>query len=227
LKDHIPFFFTLLCGCAFIFYLEALQQINLIMRFNLIIILSVLFTMGAFNLSAQQRTKPLGFEVAAGLQTYYAPFLKAELKGTQPVFMAGVQQPLNVRNTIGLTLRLGYNRHIQQGDALFTQLLFNYTPLVAKKIELGIGAGVGYQLSFYPSKPLKWNGTEWVEGKATKAVIQFPAQVSIGYRGIETAKGRFTPYVSYQLNALFKYTPDLTPLPSSLFLVGVKYSAKK
>ena len=83
--------------------------------------------------------------------------------------MAGVHQPLNVRNSIGLTLRLGYNRHIQQGDALFTQLLFNYTPLVAKTIELGIGAGVGYQFSFYPSKPLKWNGTEWGEGKATKA----------------------------------------------------------
>lgn len=218
---------TLICGCKSVFYLEALQQINLIMKFNLIIILSFLFTIGASSLSAQQHAKPLGYEIAAGLQTYYAPFLKAELKGTQPVFMAGVHQPLNVKNSIGLTLRLGYNRHLQQGDALFTQLLFNYTPLVAKKIELGIGAGIGYQFSFYPSKPLKWNGTEWVEGKASKAVIQVPAQVSIGYRGIETAKGRFTPYVSYQLNALFKYTPDLTPLPSSFFLLGVKYSAKK
>ncbi|MEJ8844977.1 hypothetical protein WG954_21460 [Lacibacter sp. H375] len=197
------------------------------MKFNLIIILSFLFAIGAFNLSAQQHTKPLGYEVAGGLQTYYAPFIKATLKGTQPVFMAGVHQPLNVKNSIGLTLRLGYNRHVQQGDALFTQLLFNYTPLVAKKIELGIGAGVGYQFSFYPSTPLKWNGTEWFEGKAIKAVIQVPAQVSIGYRGIETTKGRFTPYVSYQLNALFNYTPDLTPLPSSFFLLGVKYSAKK
>lgn len=197
------------------------------MKFNLIIILSFIFTIGAYKLSAQQRTKPLGYEIAAGLQTYYAPFLKATLKGTQPVFMAGVRQPLNVKNSVGLTLRLGYNRHKQQGDALFTQLLFNYTPLIAKKIELGIGAGAGYQFSFYPSTPLKWNGTEWIEGKAMKAVIQVPAQVSIGYRGIETGKGRFTPYVSYQLNALFKYTPDLTPLPSSFFLLGVKYSAKK
>ena len=197
------------------------------MKFNLIIILSFLFTIGAFKLSAQQHTKPIGYEIAAGLQTYYAPFLKATLKGTQPVFMAGVHQPLNVKNSLGLTLRLGYNRHKQQGDALFTQLLFNYTPLVAKKIELGIGAGAGYQFAFYPSTPLKWNGAEWVKGKATKAVIQVPAQVSIGYRGIETAKGRYTPYVSYQLNALFKYSPDLTPLPSSFFLLGVKYSAKK
>lgn len=197
------------------------------MKVNLIIILSLFGVVGTYTLSAQQRAKPLGYEIAAGVQTYYAPFLKAELKGMQPVVMAGVHQPLNVKNSIGLTLRLGYNRHVQQGDALFTQLLFNYTPVVAKKIELGIGAGIGYQLSFYPSKPLKWNGSEWVEGKATKGVIQVPAQVSIGYRGIETAKGRFTPYVSYQLNALFNYTPDLTPLPSTFFLLGIKYSAKK
>lgn len=197
------------------------------MKVNLIIILSLFGVVGTYTLSAQQRAKPLGYEIAAGVQTYYAPFLKAELKGMQPVVMAGVHQPLNVKNSIGLTLRLGYNRHMQQGDALFTQLLFNYTPVVAKKIELGIGAGIGYQLSFYPSKPLKWNGNEWVEGKATKGVIQVPAQVSIGYRGIETAKGRFTPYVSYQLNALFNYTPDLTPLPSTFFLLGIKYSAKK
>ena len=197
------------------------------MKFNLIIILSLFLTLWAPGLSAQQHTKPIGYEIAAGLQTYYAPFLKSQLKGMQPVVMAGIHHPLNSKNNIGLTLRLGYNRHLHQGDALFTQLLFNYTPVIAKKIEFGIGAGIGYQLSFYPSKPLKWNGTEWVEGKAAKAVIQVPAQVSIGYRGIETVKGRFTPYVSYQLNALFNYTPDLTPLPSSFFLLGVKYSAKK
>ena len=197
------------------------------MKFNLIIIFTFFVFFTAGHVLAQQHQRPLGYDLSAGLQTFYAPFLKADVKGMHPVIMAGVHQPLNLKNNLGLTLKLGYNRHAKQGDALFTQLLFNYTPVIANRLELGIGAGIGYQLAFYPSKPLKWNGTEWVEGKATKGVIQVPAQVSIGYRGIETGKGRFTPYVSYQLNALFKYTPDLTPLPSSFFLLGVKYSAKK
>lgn len=197
------------------------------MKRNLIIIFTCFAVIASCHLSAQRHQKPLGFDLSAGLQTFYAPFLKADVKGMHPIILAGVNQPLNVKNNLGLSLKLGYNRHSKQGDALFTQLLFNYTPVIAKKLELGIGAGVGFQTSFYPSNPLKWDGTEWVEGKATKTVIQVPAQVSIGYRSIETRKGRFTPYVSYQLNALFRYTPDLTPLPSSFFLLGVKYSVKK
>jgi hypothetical protein len=197
------------------------------MKRNLIIIFTFFTCHTTIHLSAQQKKKPLGYHLSAGLQTFYAPFLKAEVKGMHQIIMAGVHKPLNGKDNIGLTLKLGYNRHSKQGDAFFTQLLFNYTPVIAKKLELGIGAGVGYQTSFYPSTPFKWNGTEWVEGKSTKTVIQVPAQVSIGYRNIETAKARFTPYVSYQLNALFRYAPDLTPLPSSFFLLGVKYSPKK
>nr|WP_294904676.1 hypothetical protein [uncultured Lacibacter sp.] len=196
------------------------------MKLNLIIILSVLQLTVASTVTAQQQ-KTLRFELAAGVQSYYAPFLKSELSGLQTVALAGVHKPLNARNTIGLSFRAGYNRHNKQGDALFTQAVFQYNPVVAKHIEFGIGAGAGYQLSFYPSVPFKWNGTEWVEGKATKGVIQLPIVMSIGYRGIKTKAGLFTPYAAYQINALFRYSPDLTPLPSSYFLLGVKFSSEK
>lgn len=196
------------------------------MKLNLIIILSVLQLAIACTVTAQQR-KPLRFELAAGVQSYYAPFLKSELSGLQTVALAGAHKPLNKKNTVGVSFRIGYNRHTKQGDALFTQALFQYNPVVAKHIEFGVGAGAGYQLSFYPSAPLKWNGTEWVEGKATKGVIQVPVLMSIGYRGIKTKTGLFTPYAAYQVNALFRYSPDLTPLPSSYFLLGVKFSTAK
>lgn len=196
------------------------------MKLNLIIILSVLQLAIASAVSAQQR-KPLGFELATGVQSYYAPFFKSELSGLQSVTLAGVHKPLNKKNTVGVSFRLGYNRHTKQGDALFTQALFQYNPVVAKHIEFGVGVGAGYQLSFYPSAPLKWNGTEWVEGKAAKGVIQVPVLMSIGYHGIKTKTGLFTPYAAYQVNALFRYSPDLTPLPSSYFLLGVKFSTAK
>ncbi|MFY7839005.1 MAG: hypothetical protein ACOVP7_01965 [Lacibacter sp.] len=197
------------------------------MKNNLIILFAAFCFGFALTGAAQQKTKPLGFDLAAGVQTYYAPFLKADVVGLQLVVVASAHQPLNIKNTVGLSLRLGYNKHPKQGDALFTQLLFQYNPVIAKRVELGIGTGVGYQFSFYPSAPLKWNGTEWTEGKAVKGVLQLPVLASAGYRAIHTKAGNFTPYMAYQLNVLLGYTPDLSPLPSSYFLVGVKYSSKK
>lgn len=196
------------------------------MKLNLIILV-ISFSLGCALTGAAQQKKPIGFDLSAGVQTYYAPFLKADVVGLQPVVIAGVHQPLNIKNTIALSFRLGYNKHPKQGDALFTQVLFQYNPVIAKRIELGIGTGIGYQFSFYPSSPLKWNGTEWVEGKNAKGVLQLPVLASAGYRSIHTKSGNFTPYLAYQLNVLMGYTPDLSPLPSSYFLLGVKYSSKK
>ncbi len=167
------------------------------------------------------------FEVAAGIQSYYAPLKHFKVQHAQPVFIAGANHAINTRQNLELGIRLGYNRNKYQGDALYIQTLFRYTPLIGKNIQPIIGTGIGYQISFYPSSSLKYDGANWVQGPKSKGVVQVPLQFGVGYRSIETKEAFITPFVFYQVNALFRYSPDLTPLPSSNFLLGLRYAPKK
>lgn len=164
-----------------------------------------------------------GWDISVGGQQYLMPIKNSEVGHWQPQVSGGVNRFLNDRSTMNITLRVSYNRNKYQGNALSWQTLFQYTPVVANHVELGIGMGIGYQLSFYPSKSFSWNGTDWKKGKATKGVVQVPLQFSVGYRGFESSRGIFTPYLAYNTNFLFRYSPDLTPLPSAAFMVGLKY----
>jgi hypothetical protein len=181
------------------------------------IVLPVILLMCASLAEAQTTTR----------NSYDLPARHFKFQNAQPVFTLGANRALNTRQTIELGVRIGYNRHKYQGDALYIQALFRYAPVIAKHIQPVIGAGLGYQLAFYPSAALKFDGANWVNVKKPKGVIQVPLQLGIGYRGIESAKAIITPYVAYQVNALFRYSPDLTPLPSSQLLLGVRYTPKK
>ncbi len=165
----------------------------------------------------------VGWDLAVGGQQYYAPIKNVSVGHWQPQVMGGVNRFINTGNTMSVTLRMTYNRNKYQGDALSWQTLFQYTPIVANHLELGVGMGLGYQLAFYPSQSQKWDGTNWTEGKSVKGVWQIPLQLSLGYRGLEVTRGTFTPYIAYNTNFLFRYSPDLTPLPSAAFMMGVKF----
>ncbi|MFT3843461.1 MAG: hypothetical protein QM725_00260 [Lacibacter sp.] len=178
------------------------------------------------GLFAQKNTRN-SFELAAGIQSYYAPLKHFTIRQPQPVVIAGYNHHLNRKQSIELGIRIGYNRNKFQGDAMYVEALFRYTPVIAKHIQPIIGTGAGYQLSFYPSSSLKWDNTDWVKGRSYKAVVQVPLHLGLGYRSIKSKKAIITPYVLYQANALFRYSPDLTPMPSSNFLFGIKYSPTK
>ena len=62
------------------------------MKFNLIIIFTFFVFFTASKLSAQQHQKPLGFDLSAGVQTFYAPFLKADVKGMHPEEVNSISQ---------------------------------------------------------------------------------------------------------------------------------------
>ena len=164
-----------------------------------------------------------GWEVAVGGHQYFVPIKNTTLGHWQPQVSGGVSRFMNHSSHLNLTLRMTYQRNKHQGDALSWQMLFQYNPVVAKHVELGIGTGIGYQVSFYPDKSWRWDGANWSAGRSTKGVMQLPLQFSIGYRGIEANRGTFVPYVAYNTNFLFRYSPDLTPLPGASFMMGLKY----
>lgn len=176
-------------------------------------------------LFAQHDPIPLQYDIALGLHSYYIPAMGARWNGPEPVAFAGLHQPFNQKQSLGLSLRLGYSRGKHQGDALQAQLLLGFTPVLAQHLEVGLKLGVGYQFSFYPSAPLRWDGEQWVSGKAAKGVFQAPVQFSLGYRSIHAGKIELQPYLAYQLQALFGYSPDLSPLPVSNALLGFKISS--
>lgn len=176
------------------------------------------------GLHAQNALPPLQWDIAAGMGSIHMPGLGADWQHAQTVVYAGVEQPFNQRRTLSLALRFSYARGKYQGDAVSTQLLFTFSPLIANAIEPGIGLGVGYQRAFSPSKSMHWDGESWTAGKQSKGLFHVPLRLSLGYK----AKGKqydFTPYVAYQFQALFGYSPDLSLLPQSHALIGLKIAS--
>lgn len=170
---------------------------------------------------------PLQWDIAAGVHTYHLPGMGAAWSPSGTAVYAGALHSFNGRQSLGLSLRLGYARDKYQGDAVQAQLMFMITPVIAKHIELGMGLGAGYQLSFYPSAPLRWDGGNWVRGKSFKGLFHAPVQLSLGYRSFQALRYEWRPYVAYQVNALFGYSPDLSLLPVSNAMIGVRVSPRK
>ncbi|HEY0751782.1 MAG TPA: hypothetical protein VGD26_11540 [Chitinophagaceae bacterium] len=185
--------------------------------------ISILFSCLCLMAAAQERTdNPWQLDVAAGMQSFYAPLDDVKFKRSELLTTVGWGKPLGAKQAFEVTLQLGYARNNYQGDAVFLQLLGKYQPLLFQKIELGIGLGIGYRLGFYPSKAEKWNGSEWVNGSSFKGMIQVPAQLSIGYRSIHLSDYNISPYLACQLQALLGYTPDIKPMPITAGLFGLK-----
>lgn len=175
----------------------------------------------AMTVEAQQPGK-FSFEIGAGFHAFYLPGIGAHWAGSQPVITLGAYRSLNASGSLQAGISLGYSRHKYQGDGLYAQAQFRYNPVIFKHFEPGIGLGVGYQAAFYPAKSLRWDSENWVAGKSWKGMLQTPLRLSLGYR-----TGAYTPFVAYQSNVLFGYSPDLSPMPVSMLLAGVKFSPLK
>ena len=175
-------------------------------------------------LTAQENHRPLQYDIALGAQSYHLPGLGADWQPSATVIYAGATRPLNDRQTLALTLRLGYARGRYQGDALDAQLLLNLTPVVARHIEVGLSLGAGYRWCFHPSQPLAYGEGGWTSAGRGKGVFQAPVQLSLGYRSLRAGGYEWRPYLGYQAQVLFGYSPDLGPLPVTTPLIGIKVS---
>jgi len=195
-------------------------------RSRILILLGLLFITSSAG-KAQGNVSLWEYDLAAGVHSYHLPGMGARWEPAGWAAFGGVTRSINNRQTLGVTLRLGYARSVRQGDALQVQLLFNVRPLIANRVELGFSLGAGYQFSFYPSAPLRWEGQEWLPGKSSKGLFQVPLQVSLGYRSVKTSRIEWSPYIAYQLQALLGYSPDLSLLPVGNALLGLKISPVK
>lgn len=190
----------------------------------LLFFLSLTISVSAENDKTRQ---PWQFVVSTGIHSYYAPV--ENLKWGQSDFSAslGINKLFGQKQQFALGVQGQFSQYEFQGDAIGLQLLGQFTPAIFRRIELGIGTGAGYRFSFYRSKPLKWNGNDWVDGKLYKGIIQVPVQISVGYRSIRFGTCNIRPFVAYQLQALFRYSPDVSPLPDSNLMVGLKIHFSK
>lgn len=193
------------------------------MKWKLLISLFIgALTMPVVGFTQERTDNPWQIDLSAGLQSFYAPVQDLRWQRPELVTMAGFGKPLGSRQNFEVGLQIGYARNNFHGDALFLQLMGKFTPLIAGKVEAGIGMGIGYRLGLYPSGALKWSGNDWVSSNSFKGMVQIPLQVSIGYRSIELDRYELRPYVAYQLQALLGYNPDLSPLPVSAAMLGLK-----
>lgn len=163
------------------------------------------------------------YTISSGMHSFYAPIEQLKWDNSGFVTSAGINRLLGQKQFFSLGIQGQMVKNKYQGDAASLQLLGQFTPVILKKIELGIGTGAGYRFSGYPSEPLKWDGNNWKKGETVKGIVQLPLQLSAGYRSIQVYSLGITPFVSYQLQAMFGYNPDFDPLPDSNLMLGFKF----
>lgn len=191
------------------------------------VLLFFLSTVIHVSAESNKSRQPWQLVVSTGIHSYYAPV--ENLKWGQSDFSAslGINKMFGQKQQFAVGVQGQFSQYEFQGDAIGLQLLGQFTPAIFRRIELGIGTGAGYRFSLYRSKPLKWNGADWVDGKSYKGIIQVPVQISVGYRSILFGSCNIRPFAAYQLQALFDYSPDLSPLPDSNLMVGLKIHFSK
>ncbi len=164
------------------------------------------------------------FTVATGIRSFYAPVqnLKWESAGTGA--SAGINRLVGQKQLFSFGLQAHIARPSNHGNNTSLQLLGVFTPVLFKRLELGIGTGGGYRISDYLHDPVIWKGNKWERGKPYKGMLQIPLQFSLGYRTLDMVSFRVIPYASWQLQALFGYNPDFSPLPDSYLMIGFKFS---
>lgn len=197
---------------------------RLIVRFwKLFMLALLLFPSIPLSAKAVDDTGRWQYTIATGLHSFYAPIENLKWDRPESVTAIGINRMLGKREVFSLAMQFQYARNQYQGDAGSAQLLVQFLPLVLRRMELGIGLGAGYRFAFYPSSPLKWEGTEWKEGRPYKGMLQVPVQASVGYRAINLQSLAVTPFIACQMQALFGYNPDYSPLPDSNFMFGFKF----
>lgn len=173
------------------------------------------------------KKEALQLRLSAGIHTFYAPI--QQLKWENPAVCTAVEihYIFNEKQTLSAGFQLQYTKQNYQGNALGTQLLVEYSPLLFRRIELGIASGIGYRFSGYPSPPYRWENATWKPGKGFEGMVQIPLMASIGYNAISFYSTLLTPFISAQLNAMLGYNPDFNPLPDTSLSFGVKIQFAK
>lgn len=196
---------------------------DLFFRYSLLSWLFLLLLGGTLEAQSSSKTS---FDLSVGVHAFFLPGLKAKFTAPKPMVMLGLYRGLGEKQNLQAGLTLGYQHNPYQGNGLFAQTQIRYEPTIGKTIQPSIGTGVGYQLVYYPSTSLEWNGESWAQGKKFKGVLQVPLRLALGFKGVASASGNFTPYLAYQTNLLFGYSPDLSPFPVGALVGGFKFSPK-
>jgi hypothetical protein len=197
-------------------FLNHRQEKLLMIAFLLILLLQITAKVNAIKNAMQ-------YTVSSGVHSIYAPV--ENLKWENPAFAvsAGINRMFGEKQFFSVGFQAEFAPQTYQGNATSLQLLGQFTPVIFRNVELGIGLGAGYRFSKYPSKTYKWSGNAWENGKKFKGMVQIPVQLSAGFREIQFSSLGVTPFVAYQLKALFGYNPDFEPLPDSNIMFGFKF----
>ncbi len=201
-------------------FLNQRQEKLLMIVLLLVLLLQITFKVNAIKNSLQ-------YTFSSGIHSFYAPV--ENLKWDNPAYAisAGVNRLFGAKQIFSLGLQAEFAANEIQGNATSLQLLGQFTPVLFKKLELGIGTGAGYRFSGYPSATYKWNENNWEDGEKFKGIIQIPIQLSIGFRSIQFSSLRVIPFIAYQMKAMFGYNPDFDPLPDSSIMFGFKFHFNK
>ncbi len=190
---------------------------------KLLMIVLLLILLLQITIKVNANKNSLQYTVSSGIHSFYAPVEQLKWENSAFAVSAGINRMFGEKQFFSAGFQAEFARNKYQGNATSMQLLGQFTPVIFKNFELGIGTGAGYRFSGYPSKTFKWNETTWENGKKHKGMVYVPVQLSAGFRSIQFTSLGVTPFVAYQLKAMFGYNPDFDPLPDSNIMFGFKF----
>lgn len=139
----------------------------------------------------------------------------------------GIAYDWNHKGSFQQVLTLGSIFSNYHGNTRYISTAFQFNPLHGKNISAGLSLGAGYM--YTGSSTGGWmqesNG-EWKNTSNKVGLLYVPATLQVGVKAYENNTLSVTPTLSYQLNAVIRYSPAMPVLPQSLFSVGSKFRFK-
>jgi hypothetical protein len=113
-----------------------------------------------------------------------------------------------------------HNKAMGNGLLFYTQAVWR--PIFGSDVYGETKGGVGYLLSFRPTKSFKQVDGKWISaGRKAKGMLTIPVGISLG-KNIYSSGNYFSPFVSYQFLLVKNYNKSIPVVPETLIQVGTR-----
>jgi len=165
----------------------------------------------------------ISYKVQIDFQGFTIPFSRIETYGNNKGLTIGAYYNWTRSGAWQQGLQVGafFNRFHGSTQHLATTLQYN--PVRTKHLTAGIALGAGYMRTGFAKGGWQQEPDgKWFEKPNKHGMLFVPAALQAGVRAFHNHTITISPMVSYQLNALFNYTPDNFVIPQSIISIGSK-----
>ena len=168
----------------------------------------------------------LTYKVQIDFQGFTLPFSKLDRYTQNKGITLGAYYNWNHSGSWQQGLSVGAFFNQFHGSTQHLSTTLQYNPLNTRHLLAGISLGAGYMRTGFTKGGWHQGPDGWFQKANRKGLLFVPAAIQAGVRAFRNEKLTITPVVSYQVNALFNYTPDSFIIPQSIISIGSRFNLR-